>query len=202
MSESFTPLQETLARIAEQGLVLDVKDLSRKTPWISAEDIQTLLDGEELTDEDVDTRIRERVQFLCSRRLAKDGKGYDDKEAVNALAKDIASGIGVSVVWARQLVLGEKMPSMVHGHQLTRYFGVPDGFLTETPAAALNRTLQPHLQHDPDTSGNLDDPLADLKSRFGLVGLARRGEPLSRDEAARFAGMIADVLEQNMEGKS
>lgn len=201
MSESLAPLQETLARIVEQGFTLDAKDLSRKT-GISVEDIQTLLDGEELADGDVDTRIRERVQFLCSRRLAEDGKDYQARDAVKALAKDIASSIGVSDVWARHLVFGEKTPSMKHGHELTRYFGVPDGFLTETPAAALNRTLRLHLQHTPDASGNSGDPLAELKSRFGLAGVARRGEPLSRDEAARFAGMIADVLEENMEGKS
>ncbi|MFE7072649.1 hypothetical protein ACFU96_21460 [Streptomyces sp. NPDC057620] len=202
MSESLAPLQETLARIAEQGLVLDAEDLSRTTGISSAKDVRALLNGKDLADDDIDTRIRERVQLLCRRCLSENGKDYDDKDAVTALAKDIAGGIGVSIVWARQLVLGEKTPSMKHGHQLTRYFGVPDGFLTETPAAALNRALQPYLQIEHKIEADLDDPLAALKERFGLVGVARRGEPLSREEAKRFAGLIADVLQQNMEDQS
>ncbi|MCT9107567.1 hypothetical protein [Streptomyces mirabilis] len=201
MSEFPAPLRETLSRIAEQDLALDAEGLSRRT-GISVQHIQTLLDGGELTDEDVDTRIRERLQFLCRQRLAESGRTYRDREAVAALTKDIASAIGVSSVWARQLVSGEKTPSMKHGHELTRYFGVPDGFLTETPAAALNRTLQSHLQNESGAGGSPADPLAELKSRFGLVGISRRGEPLSRDEAARFAGLIAEVLEQNMEADS
>ncbi|MFD9190300.1 hypothetical protein ACFWCA_18980 [Streptomyces phaeochromogenes] len=202
MSESLAPLHETLARIAEQGLALDTKELSRRTGISSVEDIQTLLAGKELADGDVDVRIRERLRLLCSRRLAKASKDHNDKDAVNALVRDIASSIGVSTVWARHLVFGEKTPSMKHGHRLTDYFGEPDGFLTETPAAALNRALQPYLQTEKKAEADLDDPLADLKERFGLVGVARRGEPLSREEAKRLAGLLADVLEQNMEDQS
>ncbi|MFE9769490.1 hypothetical protein ACFYPC_34065 [Streptomyces sp. NPDC005808] len=199
MSESLASLSETLSRIAEQGLVLDAGHLSRRT-GIPVEHVQTLLGGGEIAGEDVDARIRERLQFLCRRRLAEGGKTYQDKEAVAALVKDLASSVGVSNVWARQLVDGGKTPSMKHGHELTRYFGVPDGFLTETPAAALNRTLQSHLRSEPWADS--DDPLAELKSRFGLVDIARRGEPLSRDEVARMAGLLADILEKSMEADS
>ncbi|MGW3627616.1 helix-turn-helix domain-containing protein [Streptomyces sp. NPDC000880] len=193
MSESYAPLPETLARIGEliskHGLdrssVLNAKDLSYET-GIPPRQVQALLDGKNVAQEGVETRIRRRVRFLYDTRLPE---GSNDPYDV----KEIAAGIGVSPVWVRKMLNGEVTPNMAHAHGLMKFFGVDEGldFLSAEPADALNRALQPALK-------NLEgptDPIAALMSRHGLVSVAARGRALTSQQEAAVVSMITALMD-------
>ncbi|WP_455355893.1 transcriptional regulator [Streptomyces sp. SYSU K217416] len=191
MSESRTPLPDTLARIdrlvAERGLdraaILDVKALSSKT-GISEEDVRSLLDGNEVPEGDVETRARNRVRFLRQTRCAH----KRDRE----LIPEIAAAIGASTVWVRALLSGEKVPSLKYGEGLEDFFGVEPGFLTAKPGYALNKSLQSVLQD----LGEPAHPLSELMARHGLTSVSLRGRTLKDYEESALVAVLKNVLER------
>lgn len=192
MSESTAPLPETSRRIDElitdhrldRNDVLDAKTLSERT-GIPAHTVQTLLEGTEFAEDDVDTRARTRLQFLHETHRAPDGRPYE--------FKDIADAIGISEVWARALLTGKKVPSMKHGHALTQFFDVPEGFLTAKATDALNRELGPILQ----ILQGATDPLNQVMTSHGLVTIAQRGtRSLTQRQKSAIASMLDVVLDE------
>ncbi|MEW2402802.1 helix-turn-helix transcriptional regulator [Streptomyces sp. NPDC046862] len=190
-------LSETLARIeariSENGLargeLLDVTDLSRRTALRESE-VEALLSGATPVDEPVDDRVRGRVRALHEAYLARTGKRTTD------VRREVADRLGISPEWARQLLLGKKMPNVRDLTELARFFGVAHGtmFFTDSAATALNRELGRVLG---ELEGARDDqgPLLKLATRHGVVTLAlRAGHRLTPRKQEALAVMLEGLL--------
>ncbi|MFJ5534697.1 hypothetical protein [Streptomyces sp. NPDC093261] len=187
MSEPYSPLHRTLARIEElrelcdldRDDVLDMARLSYQT-GIPEDGVRALLAGEELSDQDAEARVRHRVTFLYESRKSRQGASFDIRE--------IAAGIGATTAWTRKLVAGEAKPSIVTGHDLAKFYGVPAGFLTDSPADALNRELQQVL-FDLEIRADPEKKLKDL----GVAHIAGRTSEWSRDQLVEVTKMVASI---------
>jgi hypothetical protein len=138
---------------------LDLPHLSYMTGLPEAE-IRTLLSGDTLPDPDPDVMVRQRVRFLYETRRGEKTEPQQIHE--------IAAAIKQTPVWVRKLVAGDSKPNIHVGADLARFYGVPSSFLTDPPAEALSRELQPlvlqlEIQADPGKK------LADLGVR-GITG--------------------------------
>ncbi|MEU7426255.1 hypothetical protein [Streptomyces sp. NPDC040750] len=187
MSEPCPPLRQTLARIEElctaygfdRGEVLDTARLGHDT-GVPEEDVRSLLDGREVDERDPDARVRQRVVFLYASRGGAGGERFDVRE--------IAAAIGATPTWTRKLVTGEAKPSIVAGHALARFYGVATAFLTDPPADALNRELQPVL-FDLELRADPERKLRDL----GIVHVNARGSGWTRDQFTEMTRWVANI---------
>ena len=187
MNEPYSSLSETLARIDELCAAcgispadeLNVQDLVYNT-GISAEDVQALLAGREVNDQGADARVRSRVTFLYETRM--------DLDNLPADISKIAAAIEATPVWTKRLVSGEAKPSIVTGHSLAKFYGVPAGFLTDSPADALTRELQ-SVVFDLEVRAEPEKKLKDL----GVRHITGRSPGWSKDQLVEVAKMVQGI---------
>ncbi|MFD2689291.1 transcriptional regulator [Streptomyces phyllanthi] len=197
------PLPETLARLEariteaelDRGELLGVRGLSRRTALRESE-VEALLSGAEPPDEPVDDRVRGRVRALHEAYLARTGKRTAD------VCKEVAARLGISPEWARQLLLGKKMPNVPDLTELARFFGTEHGtmFFTDPAATALNRELDRLLR---ELEGAAQDGAALLQfaTRHGVVTLAlRSGRRLTPRKQEALAVMLEGLLSGDGDG--
>ncbi|MFG3132910.1 hypothetical protein ACGFZU_35080 [Streptomyces tendae] len=185
MSDPESPLAQTLARIDELCTVtgkvrdelLNVESLARAT-GLSPTEVQLLLLGGTPPELDPDVRVRMRVRLL-----------YERDDETSREIRDIAAGIGQTTTWTKKLVEGDAKPNLVVGHRLAKYYGVAPTFLTDPPAEALNRELQPILV-DLEIEADPGKTLADL----GLRHIARRNPHMEQPNLVELAKMVAGIV--------
>jgi transcriptional regulator with XRE-family HTH domain len=191
------PLSRTLARLdaltartgADRGQLLDVCALSERTA-LGEDVVRTLLDGGEPPGDRIDDRVRGRVRALNTAYLARSGKRTVD------VCKEVAQRLSISPEWARQLLLGKKMPNVPDLTELAAFFGVEEGvrFFTDPAAAVLDRELRRVLE---GLEGDgAEGPLVEFATRHGVVTLALRGGRmnLTRRKQEALAVMLEGLL--------
>ncbi|MET9849449.1 transcriptional regulator [Streptomyces ossamyceticus] len=191
------PLPRTLARLdaltartgADRGQLLDVCALSERTA-LGEDVVRTLLDGGEPPGDRIDDRVRGRVRALHTAYLARSGKRTVD------VCKEVAGRLSISPEWARQLLLGKKMPNVPDLTELAAFFGVEEGvrFFTDPAAAVLDRELRRVLE---GLEGDgAEGPLVEFATRHGVVTLALRGGRmnLTRRKQEALAVMLEGLL--------
>ncbi|MEU6799561.1 transcriptional regulator [Streptomyces neyagawaensis] len=191
------PLPHTLARLdaltartgADRGQLLDVAALSERTA-LGEDVVRALLDGSEPPGDRIDDRVRGRVRALHTAYLARSGKRTVD------VCKEVAERLSISPEWARQLLLGKKMPNVPDLTELAAFFGVEEGvrFFTDPAAAVLDRELRRVLE---GLEGDGDEgPLVEFATRHGVVTLALRGGRmnLTRRKQEALAVMLEGLL--------
>ncbi|AIS02238.1 hypothetical protein [Streptomyces glaucescens] len=195
MSDPSRSLPGTLGRlralVAERGLeeeaVLDIAKLSRAT-LLDETEIRAVLAGQgsggsdSSEEEAIKKRVRDRL--VRAYRAYLEANRITFPEGIRALA----ARLGISEMWARQLVKGAKVPSVGHLTQLAEFFAVDLHTFTDTADESLNRALQPLLRQL-----QTDDPVTELMSEHGLSGINFRG--LAPERRAMLAGVIKAVLE-------
>ncbi|SPF05246.1 transcriptional regulator [Streptomyces sp. MA5143a] len=191
------PLPRTLARLdvlaartgADRGRLLDVSALSERTA-LGEDVVRTLLDGGEPPGDRIDDRVRGRVRALHTAYLARSGKRTVD------VCKEVAERLSISPEWARQLLLGKKMPNVPDLTELAAFFGVEEGvrFFTDPAAAVLDRELRRVLEGLEGAGG--EGPLVEFATRHGVVTLALRGGRmhLTRRKQEALAVMLEGLL--------
>ncbi|MEH0422988.1 transcriptional regulator [Streptomyces sp. B21-083] len=189
------PLPETLARleerIAEAGLdsaeVLDVRVLSARTALTEGEIRALLTEGAEPLADDIEGRIRRRVRTLHETRLSTNGRKRAE------VCKEVANALSISPEWARQLLLGKKMPNVPDLTALAAYFGVEQGtgFFTDPAPIVLHRELRRLLG---ELGGAEEGPLVRFATRHGVVTLALRGRRLTPRKQEALAVMLEGLL--------
>lgn len=190
------PLSETLARlderIAEARLdraeVLDVRGLSARTALTEGEIQALLTEGAQPPADDIEGRIRRRVRTLHETRLAASGRKRAE------VCKEVAGALSISPEWARQLLLGKKMPNVPDLTALAAYFGVErgTGFFTDPAPIVLNRELRRLLE---ELGGGAEEgPLVRFATRHGVVTLALRGRQLTPRKQEALAVMLEGLL--------
>ncbi|NEA61864.1 transcriptional regulator [Streptomyces sp. SID12488] len=193
------PLSSTLARLEERiaearldrAEILDVRALSARTALTEGE-IRALL-GEEARPvaDDIEGRIRRRVRTLHETRLAASGRKRGE------VCKEIADALSISPEWARQLLLGKKMPNVPDLTALAAFFGVEQGtgFFTDPAPIALNRELRRLLADLGGAEGGAEEgPLVRFATRHGVVTLALRGRQLTPRKQEALAVMLEGLL--------
>jgi transcriptional regulator with XRE-family HTH domain len=191
------PLPRTLARLdaltartgADRGQLLDVCALSERTA-LREDVVRTMLDGGEPPGDRIDDRVRGRVRALHTAYLARSGKRTVD------VCKEVAERLSISPEWARQLLLGKKMPNVPDLTELAAFFGVEEGvrFFTDPAAAVLDRELRRVLE---GLEGDgAEGPLVEFATRHGVVTLALRGGRmnLTRRKQEALAVMLEGLL--------
>lgn len=188
LSETLTRLEE---RIAEAGLdraeVLDVRGLSARTALTEGEIRSLLTEGAQPSADDIEGRIRRRVHTLHETRLAANGRKRAE------VCKEVAGALSISPEWARQLLLGKKMPNVPDLTALAAYFGVEQGtgFFTDPAPIALNRELH---RLSRELGGAEEGPLVRFATRHGVVTLALRGRQLTPRKQEALAVMLEGLL--------
>lgn len=190
-------LPHTLARLdalaartgADRGQLLDVAALSERTA-LGEDVVRALLDGGEPPGDRIDDRVRGRVRALHTAYLARSGKRTVD------VCKEVAERLSISPEWARQLLLGKKMPNVPDLTELAAFFGVEEGvrFFTDPAAAVLDRELRRVLEGLEGDGG--EGPLVEFATRHGVVTLALRGGRmnLTRRKQEALAVMLEGLL--------
>jgi transcriptional regulator with XRE-family HTH domain len=188
------PLPRPHARLAartgaDRGQLLDVSALSERTA-LGEDVVRTLLDGGEPPGDRIDDRVRGRVRALHTAYLARSGKRTVD------VCKEVAERLSISPEWARQLLLGKKMPNVPDLTELAAFFGVEEGvrFFTDPAAAVLDRELRRVLEGLEGAGG--EGPLVEFATRHGVVTLALRGGRmhLTRRKQEALAVMLEGLL--------
>jgi transcriptional regulator with XRE-family HTH domain len=191
-------LAETLTRLdaritqtgADRGRLLDVRTLAERTA-LGRDEVRALLDGVEPQPGRVDDRVRGRVRALHEAYVARSGKRAGE------VCKEVAARLTISPEWARQLLLGKKMPSVPYLTELAGFFGIEEGvrFFTDPAATVLNRELHRVLAGLEGDEGDSDDgPLVEFATRHGVVTLALRGNRLTRRKQEALAVMLEGLL--------
>ncbi|WP_371659717.1 transcriptional regulator [Streptomyces sp. NBC_00280] len=188
-------LSNTLARLEERiaearldrAEVLDVQGLSARTALTEGEIQALLTDGARLPADDIEGRIRRRVRILHETRLAAGGRKRGE------VCKEIADALSISPEWARQLLLGKKMPNVPDLTALAAYFDVEQGtgFFTDPAPVVLNRELRRLLK---DLGDAEEGPLVRFATRHGVVTLALRGRQLTPRKQEALAVMLEGLL--------
>lgn len=188
-------IPETLARLDERiadarldrAEVLDVRGLSARTALTEGEIQALLAGGPPPSDDDIEGRIRRRVRTLHETRLATGGRKRSE------VCKEVADALSISPEWARQLLLGKKMPNVPDLTALAAYFGVEQGtgFFTDPAPVVLNRELNRLLE---ELGGDEDGPLVRFATRHGVVTLALRGRRLTPRKQEALAVMLEGLL--------
>ncbi|MFI1352638.1 transcriptional regulator [Streptomyces sp. NPDC020898] len=199
MSEPPPALREnlfgTLARLEERiaearldrGEVLDVRGLSARTALAEGEIQALLTEGAQPPADDIEGRIRRRVRTLHETRLAASGRKRSE------VCKEVADALSISPEWARQLLLGKKMPNVPDLTALAAFFGVEQGtgFFTDPAPVVLDRELRRLLE---ELGGDGDGPLVRFATRHGVVTLALRGRQLTPRKQEALAVMLEGLL--------
>ena len=189
------PLSETLARLEERiaearldrAEILDVRALSARTSLTEGEIQALLTEGARPPADDIEGRIRRRVRTLHETRLAANGRKRAD------VCKEVAGALSISPEWARQLLLGKKMPNVPDLTALAAYFGVEQGtgFFTDPAPIVLNRELRRLLE---ELGVAEEGPLVRFATRHGVVTLALRGRQLTPRKQEALAVMLEGLL--------
>ena len=189
------PLSETLARLEERiaearldrAEILDVRALSARTSLTEGEIQALLTEGARPPADDIEGRIRRRVRTLPATRLAANGRKRAD------VCKEVAGALSISPEWARQLLLGKKMPNVPDLTALAAYFGVEQGtgFFTDPAPIVLNRELRRLLE---ELGVAEEGPLVRFATRHGVVTLALRGRRLTPRGQEALAVMLEGLL--------
>ncbi|WP_053744755.1 hypothetical protein [Streptomyces sp. NRRL WC-3618] len=189
------PLSETLARLEERiaearldrAEILDVRALSARTSLTEGEIQALLTEGARPPADDIEGRIRRRVRTLHETRLAANGRKRAD------VCKEVAGALSISPEWARQLLLGKKMPNVPDLTALAAYFGVEQGtgFFTDPAPIVLNRELRRLLE---ELGVAEEGPLVRFATRHGVVTLALRGRRLTPRGQEALAVMLEGLL--------
>ncbi len=172
---------------------LDLDGLSTST-GLTKREIRTLLKGGRLRDRPVEEITRNRVKSLYARR-----HGGDDRKKA-AIIVEVADRLGVTRVWARQLLHGEKCPNVPHLKALSTYFEVPVAFFTDYAPDALARELRPIVER---LESEGPDPLADLVGEHGIRAIAARngGRSLTRTQREAIARFVVDFIVDKESGR-
>ncbi|MEU7428006.1 hypothetical protein [Streptomyces sp. NPDC040750] len=187
-------LPETLRRLQEcvdehdRSKLLDPASLAAKTA-LPHGTIQALLSGQDVPADAVEDRVTARIKALAEARLVETGRRLSD------LVAEVSTQLGISQVWARKLLCGEKMPNVPLLHGLAEFFHVDGGeaYFTAPPADALNRVLLPMLRQleVPES-----DPVQALMKRYGVVTTdLRRHSSMSQQQLEQvIASVIRSVV--------
>lgn len=197
-------LAETLTRIdariavsgGDRGLILGVRTLAERTA-LGEDEVRVLLGGGEPPAGRVDDRVRGRVRALHEAYVARSGKRAGE------VCREVAARLAISPEWARQLLLGKKMPNVPDLTELAGFFGIEEGvrFFTDPAATVLNRELHRVLaglegaanaEHDTDDAS--EGPLVEFATRHGVVTLALRGHRLTPRKQEALAVMLEGLL--------
>ncbi|MFF9192702.1 hypothetical protein [Streptomyces rochei] len=146
---------------------------------MSTEEVELLLLGGTPPKVDPDVRVRMRVRSLYER----------DGEASREI-RDIAAAIDQTTTWTKKLVEGEAKPNLIVGHRLTNYYGVAATFLTDPPAEALSRELQPILI-DLEIEADPGKTLAEM----GLRHIAHRSPTMEQPDLVELAKMVRGIAQ-------
>ncbi|GAA0634653.1 hypothetical protein GCM10009535_08180 [Streptomyces thermocarboxydovorans] len=184
------PLAETLRRlrahVGEDGL--DPADLAVRTA-LPEHVVRALLRGEEGPADTVEERVCERIRTLAEAHVVRTGRRPAD------LVSEIAARLGISQVWARRLLKGEKLPNVPLLHGLADFFDVDGGevFFTAPAADALNRTLLPLLEKYENPAA---DPVQALLRKYGVRAADLRSHGCLTPEQFEtlLEGVIKSVL--------
>jgi transcriptional regulator with XRE-family HTH domain len=189
-------LAETLIRLdvriaetgADRGRLVDAAALADRTA-LAEDEVRALLDGGAPEADRVDDRVRRRVRAVHEAYVARSGKRAGE------VGREVAERLSISPEWARQLLLGRKMPNVPDLTELAEFFGIEEGvrFFTDPAATVLNRELGrvlAGLEEDGDGEG----PLVDFATRHGVVTLALRGQRLTRRQQEALAVMLEGLL--------
>ncbi|MFE7835994.1 transcriptional regulator [Streptomyces sp. NPDC057474] len=195
LAETLTRLDARIAETgADRGLLLDVPTLVERTA-LGEDEVRALLDGGEPMADRVDDRVRGRVRALHEAYVARSGKRAGE------VCKEVAERLSISPEWARQLLLGKKMPNVPDLTELAEFFGIEEGvrFFTDPAATVLNRELGrvlTGLEGDADDDGPLVEygPLVEFATRHGVVTLALRGHRLTPRKQEALAVMLEGLL--------
>ncbi|WP_344014757.1 hypothetical protein [Streptomyces thermospinosisporus] len=151
--------------------------------------VRALLHGEEGPADTVEERVCERIRTLAEAHVVRTGRRPGD------LVSEIAARLGISQVWARKLLKGEKLPNVPLLHGLADFFDVVGGevFFTAPAADALNRTLLPLLEKYENPAS---DPVQALLRKYGVRATDLRSHGCLTPEQLEtlLEGVIKSVL--------
>ncbi|CQR64608.1 hypothetical protein [Streptomyces leeuwenhoekii] len=182
------PLPETLRRLREcpEGSDLSPKELARETA-LPERTVRALLNGRAAPFDTVEERVCARVRTLAEAYLVR------TRERMGDLVSAVHRELGVSEVWARKILKGEKVPSVSLLHGLARFFRVEAGesFFTAPADAALNRVLLRRLRTIEEP-----DPVQALMEKYGVVRTDLRSHCAMTPEQLEklLAGVIRSVV--------
>lgn len=189
-------LAETLARLdvriaqtgADRSRLLDAGALADRTA-LGEDEVRALLDGDTPVADRVDDRVRRRVRAVHEAYVARSGKRAGE------VGREVAERLSISPEWARQLLLGRKMPNVPDLTELAEFFGIEDGvrFFTDPAATVLHRELGRVLA-GLDGGADDDGPLVEFATRHGIVTLALRGQRLTPRKQEALAVMLEGLL--------
>ncbi|WP_215455236.1 transcriptional regulator [Streptomyces sp. ATCC 21386] len=189
LAETLTRLDVRIAETrADRDRLLDAAALADRTA-LAEDEVRALLDGGARETDRVDDRVRRRVRAVHEAYVARSGKRAGE------VGREVAERLSISPEWARQLLLGRKMPNVPDLTELADFFGIEEGvrFFTDPAATVLNRELGrvlAGLEEDGDAEG----PLVDFATRHGVVTLALRGQRLTRRQQEALAVMLEGLL--------
>ncbi|WP_326583051.1 transcriptional regulator [Streptomyces sp. NBC_00487] len=189
LAETLTRLDARIAGTgSDRGRLLDVRVLAERTA-LGEDEVRALLAGSEPAAGRVDDRVRGRVRALHEAYVARSGKRAGE------VCREVAERLSISPEWARQLLLGKKMPNVPDLTELAEFFGIEEGvrFFTDPAATVLNRELGrvlAGLEGDADDDG----PLVEFATRHGVVTLALRGHRLTPRKQEALAVMLEGLL--------
>ncbi|WP_328507302.1 transcriptional regulator [Streptomyces sp. NBC_00391] len=189
LAETLTRLDARIAGTgSDRGRLLDVRVLAERTA-LGEDEVRALLAGSEPAAGRVDDRVRGRVRALHEAYVARSGKRAGE------VCREVAERLSISPEWARQLLLGKKMPNVPDLTELAEFFGIEEGvrFFTDPAATVLNRELGrvlAGLEGDTDDDG----PLVEFATRHGVVTLALRGHRLTPRKQEALAVMLEGLL--------
>jgi transcriptional regulator with XRE-family HTH domain len=189
LAETLTRLDTRIAGTgADRGRLLDVRVLAERTA-LGEDEVRALLDGGAPAAGRIDDRVRARVRALHEAYVARSGKRAGE------VCREVAERLSISPEWARQLLLGKKMPNVPDLTELAEFFGIEEGvrFFTDPAATVLNRELGRVLA---GLGGEADDdgPLVEFATRHGVVTLALRGHRLTPRKQEALAVMLEGLL--------
>ncbi|WP_338898448.1 transcriptional regulator [Streptomyces sp. TG1A-60] len=192
LAETLTRLDARIAGTgADRDRLLGVRALAERTA-LGEDEVRALLDGVEPPADRVDDRVRGRVRALHEAYVARSGKRAGE------VGKEVAARLAISPEWARQLLLGRKMPNVPDLTRLAEFFGIEEGvrFFTDPAATVLNRELGRVLAALEYEARDADDgPLLEFATRHGVVTLALRGHRLTRRKQEALAVMLEGLLD-------
>jgi hypothetical protein len=184
------PLAETLRRlrahVGEEDL--NCRELAADTA-LPEDVVQALLNGEEPPETTIEERVCTRIKTVRDAHLARTEKRPSD------LVAELVAATGISDVWARKLLNGQKMPNVPLLVALAKFFAVEGGqdFFTLPPADALNRVLQSRLERYEDPAS---DPLQALLQEWGVraTDLRSHGNLTPQQVRALLENVVKSVL--------
>ena len=196
MSALPDPLAETLTRLhariaeagADRGRLLDARALADRTA-LGENEVRALLDGDAPVADRVDDRVRRRVRAVHEAYVARSG------QRAGEVGRQVAERLSISPEWARQLLLGRKMPNVPDLTELAEFFGIEEGvrFFTDPAATVLNRELG-RILAGLEGGAHDDGPLVEFATRHGVVTLALRGQRLTPRKQEALAVMLEGLL--------